>query len=80
MAKHGRLTLKNAGYSMPADAAAYQSPPFYYRGNAVSDERARAVKSYVVRVHSLDECVIRAVAAIGSETSVYQSRQQRSIC
>ena len=32
MAKHGRLTLKNAGYSMPADAAAYQSPPFYYRG------------------------------------------------
>ena len=32
MAKHGRLNLKNAGYSMPADAAAYQSPPFYYRG------------------------------------------------
>ena len=32
MAKNGRLTLKNAGYSMPADAAAYQSPPFYYRG------------------------------------------------
>jgi acetoacetate decarboxylase len=32
MAKHGRLNLRNAGYSMPADAAAYQSPPFYYRG------------------------------------------------
>lgn len=32
MAKPGRLTLKNAGYSMPADAAAYQRPPFYYRG------------------------------------------------
>ena len=32
MPKHGRLTLANAGYSMPADAAAYQSPPFYYRG------------------------------------------------
>jgi len=31
MAKHGRLNLRNAGYSMPADAAAYQSPPFYYR-------------------------------------------------
>ena len=24
MAKHGRLNLKNAQYSMPADAAAYQ--------------------------------------------------------
>jgi len=32
MSKQGRLNLKNAGYSMPADAAAYQSPPFYYRG------------------------------------------------
>ncbi len=32
MAKRGRLTLSNAGYSMPADAAAYQRPPFYYRG------------------------------------------------
>lgn len=31
MARDGRLTLKNAGYSMPADAAAYQRPPFYYR-------------------------------------------------
>jgi acetoacetate decarboxylase len=31
MAKHGHLTLGNAGYSMPADAAAYQRPPFYYR-------------------------------------------------
>ena len=31
MAKHGRLNLGNAGYSMPADAAAYQRPPFYYR-------------------------------------------------
>jgi acetoacetate decarboxylase len=31
MAKNGRLTLKNAGFSMPADAAAYQRPPFYYR-------------------------------------------------
>jgi acetoacetate decarboxylase len=31
MAKQGRLNLKNAQYSMPADAAAYQSPPFYYR-------------------------------------------------
>jgi len=30
--KQGRLTLKNALYSMPADAPAYQSPPFYYRG------------------------------------------------
>jgi acetoacetate decarboxylase len=30
--KQGRLTLKNAQYTMPADAAAYQSPPFYYRG------------------------------------------------
>jgi acetoacetate decarboxylase len=33
MAKHGRLTVDNAGYSMPADAAAYQAPPFYYRGS-----------------------------------------------
>jgi acetoacetate decarboxylase len=32
MSKRGRLTLANAGYSMPADAAAYQRPPFYYRG------------------------------------------------
>jgi acetoacetate decarboxylase len=32
MAKHGKINLKNAGYSMPADAAAYQRPPFYYRG------------------------------------------------
>lgn len=31
MARHGRLNLGNAGYSMPADAAAYQRPPFYYR-------------------------------------------------
>jgi acetoacetate decarboxylase len=31
MAKQGQLNLKNAQYSMPADAAAYQSPPFYYR-------------------------------------------------
>jgi len=31
MAKQGRLNLKSAGYSMPADAAAYQRPPFYYR-------------------------------------------------
>src|SRR5208282_1836740 len=31
MAKHGHLNLGNAGYSMPADAAAYQRPPFYYR-------------------------------------------------
>jgi len=31
MAKYGRLNLGNAGYSMPADAAAYQRPPFYYR-------------------------------------------------
>jgi len=32
MAKtQGRLNLKNALYSMPADAPAYQSPPFYYR-------------------------------------------------
>jgi hypothetical protein len=31
MAKQGHLNLKNAQYSMPADAAAYQSPPFYYR-------------------------------------------------
>src|SRR5262249_22597871 len=35
MPKHGRLTLKNAGYSMPADAPAYQRPPFYYRGSRV---------------------------------------------
>ena len=33
MAKRGQLTLANAGYSMPADAAAYQRPPFYYRGS-----------------------------------------------
>jgi len=32
MAKRGRLTLSNSGYSMPADAPAYQRPPFYYRG------------------------------------------------
>src|SRR5262249_45841891 len=32
-AKQGRLNLKNAGYSMPTDAAAYQGPPFYYRGS-----------------------------------------------
>src|SRR5215469_7267391 len=32
MAKPGRLTLSNTGYSMPADAPAYQRPPFYYRG------------------------------------------------
>jgi acetoacetate decarboxylase len=32
MARQGRLNLRNAQYSMPADAAAYQSPPFYYRG------------------------------------------------
>jgi acetoacetate decarboxylase len=31
MAQNGRLNLKNAGYSMPADASAYQRPPFYYR-------------------------------------------------
>jgi len=31
MAKQGHLNLKYAQYSMPADAAAYQSPPFYYR-------------------------------------------------
>jgi acetoacetate decarboxylase len=31
MAKHGHLNLGNAGYSMPADAPAYQRPPFYYR-------------------------------------------------
>jgi acetoacetate decarboxylase len=31
MAKQGQLNLKNAQYSMPADAAAYQSPPYYYR-------------------------------------------------
>lgn len=31
MAKHGHLNLRNAGYSMPADACAYQRPPFYYR-------------------------------------------------
>ena len=31
MAKHGHLNLGNAEYSMPADAAAYQRPPFYYR-------------------------------------------------
>ena len=31
MAKHGRLNLGNAEYSMPADAATYQRPPFYYR-------------------------------------------------
>ena len=31
MAKAGRLTLKNAGYTMPADAPAYQRPPFFYR-------------------------------------------------
>jgi acetoacetate decarboxylase len=35
MSKHGRLTLKNAGYSMPADAPAYQRPPFYYRGSRI---------------------------------------------
>jgi acetoacetate decarboxylase len=32
MARNGRLTIANAGYSMPADAPAYQRPPFYYRG------------------------------------------------
>jgi acetoacetate decarboxylase len=32
MARQGRLTLQNAGYSMPADAPAFQRPPFYYRG------------------------------------------------
>src|SRR2546430_9610606 len=33
MVKHGRLSLKTAGYSMPVDAPAYQRPPFYYRGS-----------------------------------------------
>jgi hypothetical protein len=33
MAKQGHLNLKNAQYSMPAGAAAYQSPPFYYQHN-----------------------------------------------
>ncbi|MGH7865943.1 MAG: acetoacetate decarboxylase family protein [Candidatus Binataceae bacterium] len=32
MARQGKLTLTNGGYSMPADASAYQRPPFYYRG------------------------------------------------
>jgi len=32
MAKQGRLSLEKMGYSMPADAPAYQRPPFYYRG------------------------------------------------
>jgi len=32
MAKQGRLNLQRCGYSMPADAPAYQRPPFYYRG------------------------------------------------
>jgi|YelNatPaOPRAMG01_1025707.scaffolds.fasta_scaffold08098_6 acetoacetate decarboxylase len=31
MASQGRLSLKNLGYSMPADAPAYQRPPYYYR-------------------------------------------------
>ena len=35
MAKQGLLTLKNAGYSMPADAPTYQRPPFYYRGSRI---------------------------------------------
>jgi len=32
MARQGRLNLERCGYSMPADAPAYQRPPFYYRG------------------------------------------------
>lgn len=32
MARQGRLTLSKLGYSMPADAPAYQRPPFYYKG------------------------------------------------
>jgi acetoacetate decarboxylase len=28
----GRLTLDRLGYSMPADAPAYQAPPYHYRG------------------------------------------------
>lgn len=32
MAQQGRLSLQRCGYAMPADAPAYQRPPFYYRG------------------------------------------------
>jgi acetoacetate decarboxylase len=32
MPRQGKLTLANGGFAMPADAPAYQRPPFYYRG------------------------------------------------
>lgn len=31
MGARGRLTLERLGYSMPADAPAFQAPPYYYR-------------------------------------------------
>jgi acetoacetate decarboxylase len=31
MAMHGRLTLDTIGHTMPADAPAYQPPPYYYK-------------------------------------------------
>jgi acetoacetate decarboxylase len=31
MSARGRLTLEKLGYSMPADAPAYQAPPYHYR-------------------------------------------------
>lgn len=31
MAKNGRLTLANIAHTMPADAPAYQPPPYYYK-------------------------------------------------
>jgi acetoacetate decarboxylase len=31
MGARGRLTLEKLGYSMPADAPAYQAPPYHYR-------------------------------------------------
>jgi len=31
-ARPGKLTLATGGFAMPADAPAYQRPPFYYRG------------------------------------------------
>lgn len=31
MSGRGRLTLERLGYSMPADAPAYQAPPYHYR-------------------------------------------------
>lgn len=31
MAIHGRLTLQTIGHTMPADAPAYQAPPYYYK-------------------------------------------------